>query len=355
MDSRIISSNTKKAINFLVEHYSESHGFKTQSDIKRLGNPKKIDPDEVQQLFKDVLGANNIAIYKPKTGPNPSSKFNMFEFNTNTFGLVQIILSGGGNEGEKYEQEFTYKVIQSAGKPLADTPKDVQTLLYTLDIDSKNLSSSDIKFAGTQDTKRNLSISGAENIGKTISDLTINYNNQDYYISLKNKAGSGLYSGKNIPFIYDYDGEVIYDDSKRHLVPSIDYLFNIFNIDGEFLAQGINNYIHQKGKANDWCNVNIDNEGFKNLLASSFGYGYYYVKETTKNNIDVTPILTKQDALNAVGEIKSTQIKYPGPTTKQLTIKTLTHSPLFGNSQYEVHIRNTRGNILPLSLRISKK
>jgi hypothetical protein len=355
LNSRIISSNTKKAISFLVEQYNETHGFKTQSDPKRLGNPKKLDQDDVQQLFKDVLGASNIVIYKPKTGPNPSSKFNMFEFDTNDFGLVRIILSGGGNEGEKYEQEFTYKAIQSAGKPLNDIPKDIQTLYYTLNIDSKNLSSSDIQFAGTQDTKRNLSINGAENIGKTISDLTINYNNTEYFISLKNKSGSGLYSGKNIPFIYDYNDNVIYDHSKRNLVPSIDYLFNIFNIDGELLAQGINNYIHQKGKINDWCNVDIDNNGFKNLLASSFGYGYYYVKEKTKNNIEVTPILTKQDALNAVGEIQSTQIKYPGPTTKQLTIKTLTYSPLFGNSQYEVHIRNTRGNVLPLSLRISKK
>jgi hypothetical protein len=84
--------------------------------------------------------------------------------------------------------------------------------------------------------------------------------------------------------------------------------------------------------------------------------------------------------MDAIGTISSVEIKYPGPTTKhftkQLTIKIDTNkpnkedvvSPLdgtpenteetlvspFGPSQYQVSIRNTAGNLLPLSLRISK-
>ena len=56
--------------------------------------------------------------------------------------------------------------------------------------------------------------------------------------------------------------------------------------------------------------------------------------------------------MNAVGTIKNTQVKYPGPNTKQLTIKIDTDSSTFGSSQYQVAVRNTQGKFL--SLRISK-
>ena len=189
-----------------------------------------------------------------------------------------------------------------------------------------------------------------------LGDFTLlqKYNGKDYYLSLKNKAGSGIYSGKNIPFIYEQDGKVIYDSSKRNSIPGISLLFDIFNIDEERLAQGINDYVNQEGKADNWSSISIDEDKFKNLLASSLGYGYYYVRETKGNDVKVIPLLTPEDALDAIGKITKTEIKYPGPNTKQLTMKIDTDSPLFGTSQYQVSVRNTAGKVLPLSLRISK-
>jgi hypothetical protein len=351
---RQISANTKQAIAYFLDNADSSYGFKKQSDIKRLGNPNKTDSEKIQQLFKDILGANEITIHNPRTGPNPSSKFDMYEFETEQFGTVRIILSGGGNEGEKYEQEFVDKAKATAGDSFENLPKDLQTLYTALGIDSEKLTPDDISFAGAQDTKRSLSLEGPEDVGKTISDLTITYDGNEYYISLKNKSGSGLYSGKNIPFIYEKDGKVIYDQSKKGSAPSIDFLFDMFNIDEERLADGINNFINQEGEVDNWTDTDIDTEKFKKLLASSFGYGYYYVKEKGKGDVSVVPILTSQDALDAVGDTKSAQIKYPGPNTKQMSIKILTDSPLFGPSKYEVNVRNTQGKLLPLSLRISK-
>jgi hypothetical protein len=84
------------------------------------------------------------------------------------------------------------------------------------------------------------------------------------------------------------------------------------------------------------------------------GYGYYYVRESGKGDVKVIPLLTAQDSLDAVGDIKSASIKYPDKNTKQVTIKVETDSPTFGPSQYVVAIRNTAGKVLPLSLRISK-
>ena len=352
---REISTNTSKAVDYIIQNADSSFGFKSQSDKKRLGNPSKIDPEKVQQIFKDLIGVEGeITIYNPRSGPNPSSQFDMYEFDSEKFGPVRIILSGGGNAGEKYEQEFVNKAKATAGDSKENLPSDLKTLYSALGIDSEKLTPDSIKFTGATDTKRNLNLDGPQPIGSTISDMNIKYGNDVYHISLKNKAGSGIYSGKNVPFIYDKDGTVVYDASKKESVPGISLLFDIFNIDGEKLAQGLNNFRNQEGKVDNWSSVNIDNDKFQKLLASSLGYGYYYVREKGKGDVKVIPLLTAEDAMNAVGTIKDTQIKYPGPNTKQLTIKIDTDSPTFGTSQYQVAVRNTSGGFLPLSLRISK-
>ena len=354
VSDREISRNTAQAIEHILSNADSSLGFKKQNDKKRLGNPKKVHPEKVQQIFKDLLGADKITIHGPRSGPNPSGKFDMYEFESKDFGLVRIILSGGGNAGEKYEQEFVAKSKAAAGDNNSNLPADLQTLYKELGIDNTKLTPDDIDFAGASDTKRSLSFAGPQDIGKTISDMTINYGGKEYYISLKNKAGSGVYSGKSVPFIRMEDNKVIYDSSKDTATPNIDTLFNMFSIDRQRLADGINDYINQTGEIDGYSSVNIDTDKFKKFLASSLGYGYYYVREKGKGDVKVVPILTAEDAEKAIGTIKNAEIKYPGPNTKQLGIKVDTDSPTFGPSQYFVAVRNTAGKVLPLSLRISK-
>ena len=125
MTDREISTNTKKAVEFILTKADPELGFKPQSDKNRLGNPNKVEPEKMTQLFKDLLGAENITTYGPKQGPNPSGKFTMYEMDTDQFGLVRIIVSGGGNVGEQYEQEFVKKAKANAGKPNDELPKKV--------------------------------------------------------------------------------------------------------------------------------------------------------------------------------------------------------------------------------------
>ena len=342
-----VKRNTAAAIDFILKNTNK--GFKKQSDNQRLGNPEKVSPEEVQQTFKDLFKVEDITIHGPRSGPNPSGKFDMYEFETEEFGPVAIVLSGGGNAGEKYEQDFVSKAKASAGDPNDTLPEDLKTLYDALGIDNTKLKESDITFAGGTDTKRALNLKGPENIGEKISDLTIEYGNKKYYISLKNKQGSGIYSGANVPWIYEKNGEIIYDPSKFDSTSGNGIIFDIFNIDSERLAQGLNNYVNQTGDSEGWETDRIDTEKFRNLLASSVGYGYYYVKEAGKGDVKVTPLLTAEDALDFVGKIEDASIKYPSKDTKQVTIKVTTT-----NGQYVVAIRNTSGKVLPLSLRISK-
>lgn len=347
-----IKNNTEKAIDFILKNTSK--GFKKQSDRQRLGNPEKISPEEFQQIVKELFKVTDITIHGPRSGPNPSGKFDMYEFETEEFGPVRIVLSGGGNAGEKYEQDFVAKAKASSGDSNEFLPADLKTLYDALDIDNSKLKESDIKFAGTADTKRSLSLQGPQNIGKTISDMTIKYGGKEYYISLKNKQGSGIYSGANIPWIYEKDGKVVYDSSKLDKSSGNGIIFDIFNIDSNKVAEGLNNYVSGEGNAESWEKGKIDTQKFKNLLASSLGYGYYYVREKGKGDVKVIPLLTAEDALDAVGDIKDVSIKYPDKNSKQVTIKVDTDSPTFGPSQYVVAVRNTSGKLVPLSLRISK-
>ena len=351
---REISANTAKAIPFFLSKVDSSQGFKPQSDKKRLGDPKKHSADEMKSYFTDVFQVQNIKIIPPGTTPNPSGKFNMYEFDTDDFGTVRIVVSGGGNEGEKYEQNFVASAKELAGTPNKDLPIALQSLYAALRIDNSQLTSEDISFAGGTDTKRNLSFEGPENIGSTISDITIQYNGNPYYISLKNKSGSGLYSGKNVPFIIMQGDKVVYDASKRDSTSEMGILADILKIDGEKIAKGLNDYVDQTGPSTSWEAHTIENERFKNFLASSFGYGYYYVKEAKGGDVKVVPILTADDALKAVGKLSNIYIKYPGSNTKITAVLVETDSEIFGKSKFLVTLRNTQGKLLPLSLRVSK-
>jgi len=350
-----ITSNTKIAIDKILNSpEGKSAGLSKMSNKVRIGNKNKITSDEFIKVIKSSHPEAEIEIVEPKTGENTSSKFKLYKFKTED-GNVAMYLAGGANEGEKYEQDFVGQAKEYAGEPNDTLPLKLKTLYNKLGIDNTELSSDDIKFAGATDTKRSLNFEGPKDIGKTISDLTIQYKGTDYYISLKNKAGSGIYSGKNIPFfVFDDNGKIIYDSSKDTVAPAIDILFNIFNIDREKVAKGMNDYINQTGEADSWSDVNINDNKFEAFLASSVGYGYYYVKEIKGDDVKVVPILTSQDALDAVGDITNAQIKYPGKNTKNISVKLQSNSPLFGNSQYDVVGRNTQGKILPMSLRITK-
>jgi hypothetical protein len=63
--------------------------------------------------------------------------------------------------------------------------------------------------------------------------------------------------------------------------------FDIFNIDSQKLADGLNEYVTKEGTEGSWSKTEIDTNKFKKLLASSLGYGYYYVRETKPGEIEV--------------------------------------------------------------------
>ena len=354
-----VMNNSAKAIKKILNSpEGKQYNFKLQTASNRLGNLDKISKEDFLNILNSIFPNIKITVHAPGEGPNVkpkgSSKFNMYEFNTED-GNVQIILSGGANEGEKYEQSFTSDLKASAGQSLESIENEnVKKLFQSLNIDPKNLTSEDIDFAGTADTKRSLSFTNPENIGKKIADVIIKYKGKEYYISLKNISGHTFYNGGNVPFIvFDENNKVVFDKSKYNNNEIIKTLFEIFNIDINKVTQGLNEYIAGEGNiSNSFEPVNnINVNAVKNMITSGFGYGYYYVKEK-KDGLSVIPLLTQEDAYRAIGDISSASIKYPNSETKSLTIKVPLDSEIFGKVDCLIEIRNTTGNVLPLSLKI---
>ena len=357
------ASNTRKAIEAIANSEAgKASGLTKMADTYRIGNPNKIDKDKFLEIINSVFNSPQVKIYAPKEGPNDSSKYNMFEFDLKGEGQVQIVLAGGANEGEKYEKNLLGKLQSAAGESL-DSIEDYETkqIFSTLGIDPSQLTSKDIYFAGASDTSRQLSFDGPQNLGEKISDIVITTPNQTYYLSIKNVGGSAIYNGGNIPFIvFDKEGKVVFDKSKFNDNPLFADIFDTLNIDSQRIADGLNNYVDQTGASNNWESVNnVDLSKVRKLLASSFGYGYWYIREKPGGKLFIYHVATAEDAYKMVGELRpdSVKVKYPGPTTKVFEVRIETDSEVLEGGKkvplvYQIVARNAAGNLLPMRMNI---
>jgi len=360
------AANTRKAIDIIVNSKEgKEAGLAKMKDTYRIGNINKIDKDKFIEILNSVFNSPKITVYAPKEGPNDSSKYNMFEFDLEGEGQVQITLAGGANEGEKYEQGLLGKLKAAAGSSLESIEDpEVKQIFTTLGIDPSKLSPNDIEFAGASDTSRQLSFDGPQKIGSTIADIVITAD-KPYYLSIKNVGGSAIYNGGNIPFIVlDKEGKVIFDKSKFNDNPLFANIFDTLKIDPQRIADGLNDYVNQTGTPNNWESVSgVDLDKVKKLLASSFGYDYWYVREKPGGKLFIYHVATPEDAYKMVGDLRSdsVKVKYPGSTekggTKVLEVRIETDSEVLEGGKkvplvYQIVARNASGKLLPMRMNI---
>ena len=356
------AANSRKAIDIILNSkYAQEHGFKKMSNAYRIGNLGKIDKDRFIEIINDLFNNPKITVYDPGSGPNTSSKYNMFEFNLEDEGLVQIYLAGGANKGEKYEQDILERIQSSLGKNINEIEfDDIKKLFQTIGLNPSNLKPDQAQFMGASDTKRQLSFDGPSNLGEKVGDIVIK-TTPPIYLSIKDKKGSGIYNGGNITFITMEDNKAIFDQSKYNDKPLFREIFEACGINPQRIADGINSYISKKGQQSQWqTSTDVDLNKIKKLLASSFGFGYWYVREKSKGDIFIHYINGEQGAYDMVGELNSNavKVKYPGTTSKNMEIVIQTNSPVFKQKEgttplaYLIVMRNAQGKILPMRLNI---
>ena len=93
--------NEAKIISQLVSRFPGKYG--KMSDPIRIANKEGIDNNEFIKDLKSVTN-NEIEIKSipPKTSPNPSGKYFLFQFNYEE-NEIGILLASGGNKGNKFE------------------------------------------------------------------------------------------------------------------------------------------------------------------------------------------------------------------------------------------------------------
>jgi hypothetical protein len=177
--------------------------------------------------------------------------------------------------------------------------------------------------------------------------VIINYNNSPYYLSIKNVKGSGIYNGGIIPgIIYNKDKtKIVFNEEDFNSNKNIKKIFEIFGADPKKVVKGLNNYINQSGNETEFQVTDGDIEKIKKLLGSSIDYGYYYIKEIPGGDVKVLHIDSAEKAMELLGTPTSTQVKYPGKSTKIATFRTTLQNSELGLKRADVSIRNATGGV----------
>ena len=343
------NQNTGKVVQrILGSKENQEFGFLPMADPKRIANPNKIEPETFRSFLQSLYPDTEIKIIPPKVAPNPSGKFVMYQLDTE-YGPAGVLLASGANKGEKYEKDFYESMKKNAGLPndQIDNP-EIKQLYDYLEIDNQDLTPEQIQNTGKGNNKRQLSFGGPEDVGQKIAYITIM---PDIYLSIKDPKGTGIYNGGNLKFIKQNkeNGSIYFDEQEFANDSSvIKEIMTTVGIDPQRIAVGLNDYQTKEGTPPQWEEItDYDDTLLHNLLASAYGYGYYYVRQVKPGQLKVVGIESPEDAYEMVGDIKSIKVKYPGITSKSGEVRIETSSQIMGDNVYIIDIRNASGGILP--------
>lgn len=337
----------KEIVNILISKYPDKFGAQSAKD--RISNKTKIESSEFEKIIKKEVKAKNINIYKPRSGPNNSSKFDMFEFDSQ-FGPALLYLSAGaeGNEGSKFEKSLVDRIKAAAELDKSEIQDAVVLkILEALGIDPKLLKADDVIAAGETDTKRPLNFKGPQDRGDKISDIVINYEGRPYYLSIKNVSGSGIYNGGIIPgIVYNKDkSKIVFNKNVFESNANIKKIFEIFGADPQKIVKGLNNYINQTGIDSEFQETKGELTSITKLLGSATDYGYYYIREIPGGDVKIYNIDSIEKAMELLGTPIGTSVKYPSKSTKIATFRVPLKDSLLGLKRADVSIRNATGGI----------
>jgi hypothetical protein len=345
--TRPTTKTNKEVVDKLVKLYPDK--FEAQKDVNRIANKTKMTAKEFEKILKQDIKAKNIKIIPKKTDPNPSSKFDLFQFDTIS-GPGALLLSAGAsaNAGTKFEKDLVDRIKAAAGTNNKDIQDPVVAKIFKqLGIDGSKLSSKDVIPAGETDTKRPLNFDGPQNRGKQISDIIINYKGNPYYLSIKNVSGSGIYNGGVVPGIVfnKNKSKIVFDEEAYNSNKNVKNILDALGVDPKKIVSGLNNNIFKKGKQTEFQQVDADLELITKLLGSAIDYGYYYIREIPGGDVKIYNINSPEEAAKLLGTPSGVFIKYAGPSTKITTIRVPLEDSALGLKRADVNIRNATGGV----------
>lgn len=280
----------KEVVNQLLYFYPDK--FEAQSDPGRVANKAKMDAKEFESILKKDLKAKNIKVIPPKTSPNLSSKFNMFQFDSK-FGPASIVLSGGAgaNKGMAFENSLSGDLKRYQEEGITNKNKAEYANLALVEEITSELSLQPGKFeiqeTGRLNKKRPIKVTDAgpevtqsESVGATVADIIIRKKKQAYYLSLKFGGTLTFFNSgitKILPEKEIKAGEI---KNREGII-----LLETLGIDNKSFCAVFNSYA--KGKPGKFTpqSVPADKAKLQHLVSSGIGDGYYYVQSGKGDNL----------------------------------------------------------------------
>lgn len=236
------------------------------------------------------------------------------------------ILNCEGKKGKYHDQ--AKKLVEDLGKEYRSPLKEV---IAVGELNQKR---------PLKVSKGNLSIgSGEENIGKTVTDITLKFGNKEAFLSLKFQstlafANIGIQSIFTEKTVNDYN---LNDTAKN--------ILEVFGLNETDFCSTFNNYPHTK-KINNYMQdvTNICNKNaITKLLRQMMGYGYVMVHGKGANKVDIyeVDIQYLNKSSNLVGSITA---YYGGTTGTGKKVIVDCSSSLYN---FQFNFRNKAGKLYP--------
>ena len=303
------------------------------------------DEQELAQLFKQNLDSNN---YKEISIDSFNDIFKSVKLKWTSFfkgdysGYEKGLESG--NKGNAFEAEF---IAGYQNKGYEDEIKKITKYKELVSIHAD----------GSLNQKRPLNITNTEillspctknnfNIGKTVTDVTVDTDQGPIYLSLKYGA-SVTFCNSGIKTLFDkkfFDGE----SNKK-----TDLFCDLFCLDPDKIREVFNNYNPGNGKRTrsqkDYVDITkelANNTKFINLLKSVIGYGFILVHKNNKGHIEYYDLRTERDLDSYIGKIKKAEILYPSDGKAKRIDIVVTIDKL----EIKFNIRSKDGGLLPTHL-----
>lgn len=354
-------------------------GMKSGIRIQPADEELAKDKDNLKQSLIDSLDDINLVLVdtlKPNEQGNPSGTFNAYKVkDTISNKEFIVIISGGaaGNKGMKYERDIFESFIQyfdALDRAETDEEKKEIEKPSMLEKLEDNL---DVEFVGlnrgatfNRSVKRPLTITGANDRGEAIADVTlIDSDNNPYYISIKDIDGKtvGNAGAAKMFKIDKTDKEVDFINRERDGIGGD--LMKAAGVRIPDVERGLSDYAKKRvsspelSKTEDTTNnTGVDLNILHKFIESAFDFGYIYVKrKNMKDDLEIEDLRDKNKLIDYIGDITKVQVKYPFYRSDARRIdsrKSVSIIMTTDKNIYSFDIRNKSRKILPSEINLVK-
>lgn len=290
--------------------------------------------DEAVRALPDILKKNKSIsqVTFNKLSPN-SSKFPSFSFMYEDV-HVDLVVSRGANKGETFE----HVAVQDIARILHTGNGDAAYMDLIDQLNKANKDFQDVEVVRVSQRIGNTRKEGVaiENLGAIIGDVVMeDSTGHKWYVSLKDRNGHTFSSYSKASTLFDSSGTLQPKSEAASFLQS-------FGVDLNQVQDGYDKRSSalRKPKRVVVPTTKADPAKIKAIFERAWGMNYFYVKRQAVGWTVFWIDRKKLDKLTS--NIRVTDIKYPGPGSKQITI-------LCENAEkkYRVELRNSKGGEYP--------